>query len=298
MEPTVEETDAQVMVSGRKFRYHLDKRTGLFTKLEYDGTDQMTRPMEVNIWRAPTDNDMYIKQEWYRARYDKTSVRAYDTVVRKTDDGVIIHCHMSMAADTVQRILDMDTSWTVYTNGEISLSMSVTRHPEFPMLPRFGLRLFLDENMNQIKYYGMGPMESYVDKRQAARISDFHTTVNENFEHYVRPQENGSHYGCRYAAVTTYTGQGLLFFGDDICFNASHFTPEQLTETLHDYELKPMRETTVTVDYKQSGIGSNSCGPWLAGNMQFREPSFTFRLRILPALRAAIDPVAESLKRF
>ena len=59
-----------------------------------------------------------------------------------------------------------------------------------------------------------------------------------------------------------------------------------------------MRETTVTVDYKQSGIGSNSCGPWLAGNMQFREPKFTFRLRILPALRAAVDPVAESLKKF
>ena len=279
---TVEETDAQVMVSGRKFRYHLDKRTGLFTKLEYDGTDQMTRPMEVNIWRAPTDNDMYIKREWYRARYDKTSVRAYDTVVRKTDDGVIIHCHMSMAADTVQRILDMDTSWTVYTNGEISLSMSVTRHPEFPMLPRFGLRLFLDENMNQIKYYGMGPMESYVDKRRAASHGIYQASVEELHEDYIKPQENGSHFDCSYVIVSAAEYGFGAASESTFSFNASVYTQEELTAKKHNFELETSGNTVLCLDYAQNGIGSNSCGPALPKKYRLDAKEFTFKIKLIP----------------
>ena len=151
----ITENDAFVSLEGKQFKYQLDKRTGLFVNLEFDGVEQIEKPMEINIWRAPTDNDMYIKTEWYRAKYDKTSVRAYDSQVQRVGNTVSIHCHMSMSADTVQKILGMDTIWTVDGNGAIRLDMKVERYPEFPMLPRFGLRLFLDKHMDNVKYYGM-----------------------------------------------------------------------------------------------------------------------------------------------
>ena len=278
----VKENDTEIILKGQSFHYILDKRTGLFTKLEYDGVDQISRPMEVNIWRAPTDNDMYIKLEWYRARYDKTSVRCYDAIVENTVNGVEIHCHMSMAADTVQRILDMDTTWTVDGNGEIGVKMNVTRHPEFPMLPRFGLRLFLDSKMDQIKYYGMGPMESYIDKHQSSYHGVFESTVRDMHEDYIRPQENGSHYDCDYVVASGANYSLAAVSEQPFSFNASVYTQEELTVKKHNFELDESGNVVLCLDYAQSGIGSNSCGPQLSKQYRLDASNFTFNMKLIP----------------
>jgi beta-galactosidase len=242
---------------------------------------------------------MYVKKEWFSSCYDKAFTKVYEAgLAQRGDDHVTLYAKIALVANSFTPILYADVAYVFACDGSCSVEFDVKRGAGKPYLPKFGVRFVMPRENERVEYFGYGPMESYVDKRLAARLSHFHTTVSENFEHYVRPQENGSHYGCRYAAVTTYTGQGLFFFGDNVCFNASHYTPEQLTATGHDYDLKPMRETTVIIDYKQSGIGSNSCGPWLASSMQFREPSFSFRIRVLPTMGASIDPVAESLKKF
>lgn len=277
----VEETDVEVILRGESFCYSLNKRTGLFTKLEVDGKDQLTRPMQVNIWRAPTDNDMYIKKEWYRAKYDKASVRAYDTVVEQKENGTEIHCRMSMAADTVQRILDMDTVWMIYGNGEIRLSMKVKRYPEFPVLPRFGLRLFLNPELNQITYYGMGPTESYIDKHQASRHGIFTAQVEELHEDYIRPQENGSHYDCSYVIAKGKAGSLSAVAEKTFSFNASVYTQEELTKKKHNYELQPCGSTVLCLDYAQNGIGSNSCGPELIKDYEWNETEFDFTIKII-----------------
>ncbi|MBQ7838963.1 MAG: DUF4981 domain-containing protein [Lachnospiraceae bacterium] len=281
-EIVVEENDPLIFLSGENFRYCLDKRTGLFTRLVYAGIDQITRPMEVNIWRAPTDNDMYIKQEWYRARYDKTSVRAYDAAVERKEGWVEIHCHMSMAADTVQKILDMNTVWTVHENGEIGLFTSVKRYPEFPMLPRFGLRLFLDQSFDRVTYYGMGPMESYCDKHRASSHGIYSAQVKDMHEDYIKPQENGSHYDCSYV-ITEGNEVGLAAFSEKtFSFNASIYTQEELTAKKHNFELNPCGNTVLCLDYAQNGIGSNSCGPVLSKKYRLEEKEFSFAVRLVP----------------
>lgn len=281
----IAETDSDIILTGEEFRYCLDKRTGLFTTMEYGGRQQIRRPMEINIWRAPTDNDMYVKEEWYRARYDKTSVRAYDAKAEKDKDCVKIRCHMSMAADTVQKILSMNTLWTVYENGEINLNMSVERHPEFPMLPRFGLRLFLDREFDNVTFYGMGPMESYCDKHRASSHGIYSAKVKEMHEDYIRPQENGSHYDCSYVMVEG-EQQGIAAFGEkEFSFNASIYSQEELALKKHNYELIPDGNTVLCLDYAQSGIGSNSCGPDLLQEYRLDEKEFTFSIRLIPYKR-------------
>lgn len=277
-----EENDTVVILTGDQFRYCLDKRTGLFAEMDFAGRPQIQKPMEINIWRAPTDNDMYMKSEWYRAKYDKTSVRAYDTTVKREGSHVSIHCHMSLSADTVQRILDMNTVWTVYENGEINLSMKVERCPEFPMLPRFGLRLFLDKEMDTVTYCGMGPMESYCDKHRAASHGIYSMNVEEMHEDYIKPQENGSHYDCSYVMIEG-KRRGLAAFSEkEFCFNASVYTQEELTGKKHNFELVPGENTVFCLDYAQSGIGSNSCGPELLKKYRLDDREFQFQVRLIP----------------
>ena len=278
----ITENDAFVSLEGKQFKYQLDKRTGLFVNLEFDGVEQIEKPMEINIWRAPTDNDMYIKTEWYRAKYDKTSVRAYDSQVQRVGNTVSIHCHMSMSADTVQKILGMDTIWTVDGNGAIRLDMKVERYPEFPMLPRFGLRLFLDKHMDNVKYYGMGPTESYCDKHRASSHGIYSANVKDLHEDYIKPQENGSHYDCAYVNVEGNSYKLAALSEKAFSFNASVYTQEELTAKKHNFELQPSANTVLCLDYAQNGIGSNSCGPELAEQYRLDSKEFEFSIRLIP----------------
>ncbi len=279
----VEETDKYICLEGEDFTYCMDKRTGLFVSLKKAGKELLTRPMEVNIWRAPTDNDMNIRKEWQRAGFDRTSVRAYGVNVEKVKQGVQIHCKMAMAANAVQKMLDMDTTWTVDGNGTIRVEMNVKRNTEFPMLPRFGLRLFLDKGMDTVSYYGMGPMESYRDKRWASSHSLYTAKVEDMHEDYIKPQENSSHYDCLLVEVSG-NGQKLLAVAENaFSFNASVYTQEELTQKKHNYELQASEETILCLDYAQTGIGSNSCGQPLLQKYRFEEETFTFEINLVLA---------------
>ena len=163
--------------------------------------------------------------------------------------------------------------------------------------PRFGVRLTMPEGAEQMRYFGYGPMESYEDKRLAVRLGEFSSTVTENYEPYVFPQETSSHWGCRWADVHTVAGHGFLFTSaEPFSFNASHFSPEQLTEKAHHYELEREPETTVILDCRQSGIGSNSCGPALAEHLRYEEDETICSVILKPVFAAEIDPYRESRK--
>ena len=123
-----------------------------------------------------------------------------------------------------------------------------------------------------VKYLGFGPQESYIDKRNATRKDLFKTTVEENFVHYIKPQENGAHYGCDYMELSS--GKRTVRVEDSFSFNASPYSVETLESTMHDYELKKSDATYLYLDYHMSGIGSNSCGPWLDEKYQVPKTGF------------------------
>ncbi|MCQ2500448.1 MAG: DUF4981 domain-containing protein, partial [Lachnospiraceae bacterium] len=155
---SIQETARNLIIHGAgtagSFLYTYSKLTGCFTQMNRNGEDLLDRPMQVNIWRAPTDNDMNIRRKWQEAQYDRAESRAYTTEVKETEEGIQLHTHMSMVAVYVQKILDIQTVWTIKKDGQISVTMDVKKNPEFPDLPRFGLRLFLKKSMDQVLYYG------------------------------------------------------------------------------------------------------------------------------------------------
>lgn len=282
------EDDHFLTVSTPEFSYTYDKLIGAFAKMVYRNQSLLERPMEYNIWRAPTDNDRNIKNEWMRAQYHRSVTRAYDTKAQVTEDGVKIETTLSVSAIYTQKILDITALWTVRPDGTVDVKLDVKRNPEFPMLPRFGLRLFLPKAMDQASYFGLGPVESYVDKRRASYHGRFTADVTQLHEDYIRPQENGSHYDCDYVTVTgKESGQTTSLTAVSavpFSFNTSVYTSEELTKKAHNYELEESGCTVFCVDYRQNGIGSNSCGPELLEKYRLDENEFTFTVSLKPEL--------------
>lgn len=173
----VKENDKQIVLQAKDFTYVLDKRTGLFEDMQFAGRSYINHPMELNIWRAPTDNDMYIKHGWKKAHYDAAYTRAYRIEVLQNKHGVLIMEHLAVVADTVQKILDVEMTWKINGDGKIEAVIEAVKDKEFPDLPRFGIRMFLNKKMDEITYFGMGPQESYRDKHQASCHGLFRSKV-------------------------------------------------------------------------------------------------------------------------
>ena len=281
----VNENDTQIHIKGREFAYTIDKRTALFTEMKFAGREYLNHPMELNIWRAPTDNDMYIKSEWKKAHYDKAYTRAYTTEVVQGKHGVKITSHASVVAETVQKILDVTITWKIEAAGKIDADIAVTKDDEFPDLPRFGVRMFLDKKLSAVRYFGMGPQESYCDKHQAASHGLYHANVDDLHEDYIRPQENGSHYDCEYVELNN-SRYGIVVSAENaFSFNASYYTQEELEKKTHNYELTESDSVVFCVDYALNGIGSNSCGPVVLDQYRFDDVLFRFQFTLIPYIK-------------
>ena len=282
---TVSEDDRYITVSAAGFSYRYDKFKGSFRKMTFAGRELLDRPMDLNIWRAPTDNDRKLKLHWMAAHYDRAVTRAYRTHYVAADSEVRIHSDVSISALSVQKFMDIEIDWTVSVAGAVTANILVKRNMEFPQLPRFGLRVFLPNELEQVHYYGLGPTENYPDKRNACYHGIFENTVAGLHEDYIRPQENGAHGDCDYVALES-DGLRITAVGPEgFSFNASHYTDEELTEKAHNYELTECGSTVLCLDYRQGGIGSNSCGPDLMKKYRLDDETIDFAIRIIPELK-------------
>ncbi len=265
----VSEQGRNITIKGNNFEYIFDKSTGNFKKL----SDAVTRPVEWNMWRAPTDNDRNIMRDWINADYHREQSYVYDCTYDVTDT-VTIKCHNALIPVVQRKHMDIETVWTIYANGIIDMQSSVKVGENLPVIPRFGLRFFTKgEN---VKYYGYGPYESYSDKHLCTYLDEFNTTVSDMYEPYIKPQENGSHFGTRYVETENIRVSSDTPFS----FSALHYTQEELTEKKHNFELEKCDDTVLCIDYKQNGIGQNSCGPLTQEEYRFDESEFEFKIRI------------------
>ena len=266
----VEETNAAIFLTGPRFHAVYSRETGCFDRWTVDGRDILTRPMAWNIWRAPTDNDQYIRSEWQRCGYDHAAGRAYDTQITRDGQDVVLETAFSVVTPFMPPVFKGQLRWRVSPAGVFSLELSGKRKASLPFLPRLGLRLFLRKDMDQLQYFGFGPYESYPDKHRASFRHLYATSVRDQHEDYIRPQENGSHWDCEYLRLDG-PSACLTVEGSGFSFNASPYTQEELAEKKHNWELRETDSTVLCVDAQMSGVGSNSCGPALAE--KYRAPA-------------------------
>ncbi|MBE5949548.1 MAG: beta-galactosidase [Lachnospiraceae bacterium] len=274
------ETEKAYILNGEKFRYVFGKKEGMWLALEKDGYELLESPMEYNIFRAPTDNDRNIIREWKRFDYEHICVKVTETECKNDKDAVSIKATLRLAPMSQTVLLQIDSEWTVYPDGTIDCRIEGKKNKEYVFLPRFGVKMEMPKAFSKVRYYGYGPFESYIDKHHASYLQCFDSSVAALHEDYIRPQENGSHCGCRYVEVSDGT-KTVRFDGESpFGFNASYYTIEELKTKKHNYELEEADYFTLCVDYKQSGVGSNSCGPELLPQYRMNDEEFSWKFRM------------------
>ncbi|MBR5401968.1 MAG: hypothetical protein IK102_09170 [Treponema sp.] len=291
------------VVKAGPLTYSFNRRTGMFDSIRYDKTEILKQPLKFNFMRAPLDNDP-MRGEWFGAHLHDYETKVYGSRLEKSSDGktVRIICDQGFVWSVNQPFLYGTVIYTIRpfeslrdrnlglgerVASNLSVEFKFTATRKIFILPRIGLRLFLDKSFNQVEYNGYGPTESYIDKHQATYVGQFKAKVKDLYEPYIRPQENSSHYGCRYVCIQN-KNLRLKFTGTDpqnkkqknISFNASEYTQEELWTKRHNFELEKSGCTVLCVDYKMAGVGSNSCGPALAQKYRIQLPDIHGQLNL------------------
>ena len=274
----LDDSPIYVTVSAGDVSYRFNKRLSEIDSIKFGGRELLDRPMQFNFFRAPVDNDV-MKDEWYRAHLNDHTVKNYGVTANVTAEGAVISLRQSFGWSIHQPFAYMDTEYVISSCG-LDIWCKAEFSNKVTFLPRFGIRLFVPKAFDRVDYFGYGPYESYIDKHQADYIGNFTANIRDMHEDYIRPQENGSHFGCRHMTVSD--GRINLRFTaeNDFSFNASEYTEEELAAKRHNFELQKCESNVICVDSKMAGVGSNSCGPALADKYRLPLPNISAKLHM------------------
>lgn len=279
---SVTEKEHEILFSGKGFQYIFSKHMGTFTSMVVDGEEQLARPICLTAWRAPTDNDRNVKflwgsyNVWQGENLDKTFFKLYDCHV----NGSAVQVEGSLSGVSRQPFFRCTLSLFVDEKGAISFDMCGTVRENAPFLPRLGLETALPKADMPFRYFGNGPMESYCDMCHAGEVGQYESTARKEYVPYIRPQEHGNH--CRTRCL--HIGRMTVESAQDFEFAVSAYSTRMLTQAEHTDDLSADGLTHLRIDYKVSGIGSNSCGPALAEEYRLSDKQISFTLRMTPEI--------------
>lgn len=267
-----------ITVKSGNTEFLFNKRTAAFEKICCNGTDIITKPIMFNFFRAPVDNDV-MKGDWCRAHLTDYVKKVYDVSAEKQDNTVKITVKEAYGWSMYQPFAKGEVVYTI-EGDELDISCSMETSNKVTFLPRFGIRLFVPKAFRKISYFGYGPYESYIDKHQASYMGHFSADISEMHEDYIRPQENSSHFGCRY--MTAENGDISVRFTSEtpFSFNASEYTEEELSGKRHNFELCKCEDNILCIDSMMAGVGSNACGPALAEKYRIPLPDISAHFHI------------------
>ena len=258
-------------VRGENFDVLFSELSGGLVSYRYAGKEMIEAIPRPNFWRAPTDNDegnnmmgrqgqwklasLYATHKGVGKKLDVPGGVAYENpIVREEKDFV-----------SVTYLYDLQTTpaatcqltYEVYGDGRIRTTLSYDAVKGLPDMPEFGVLFKLNADYDQVEWYGYGPEETYADRDQGAKLGVYRNKVADNMAAYLVPQECGNKTKVRYAKVTDRQGRGMLFSGKDLSFSALPYTPHEIENAKHHYELPPVHYTVVRVAGNQMGVGGD-----------------------------------------
>lgn len=273
--------DAQyIYAEGERFFYVFSKHYGVFESMIVDGKEQLCGRMRLSAFRAPTDNDRKVKvywentNAWQGENLNCAFEKIYDCHIK---DGVIL-VSGSLAGVSRMPFSRHETCVTIEAGGRITIALHVKLREDAFWLPRFGYELELPKTSAEFSYYGRGPLENYSDMCHASFMGRYESSADKEYVNYVRPQEHGNHGNIRWLHI------GALEFLSEkgMEINVSDYSTESLWKAEHTDELCKDGKIHLRLDYKVSGLGSNSCGPQLAKKYRLCEKEFDFCFAVRP----------------
>jgi beta-galactosidase/beta-glucuronidase len=290
--PQVESSEEAIVVQGDDWRLIIDRQSGTMISWTVAGVELLSVGPRLNVWRAPTDNDDTKRGEqqaanrWREAGLDRVAHQIEDISSETLDDGAVrVQVRSRVAAPDVE--LGFACTYTLTIDGDANVLIETHVLPDegLPFLPRLGLQMALPDGFETMTWYGCGPHESYVDRKQSALVGLYSGTVDEQYVSYVVPQEHGNKTDVRWVALTNAEGVGLLAVGLPLLeVSAHHYTTEDLTAARHLHELQRREAITLNLDHCQGGLGNESCGPGVLSQYLLQPEETTFRLLLRPLM--------------
>ena len=277
-------------VKGDDFDCLFSLLNGGLVSYRYAGKEMIEKIPMPNFWRAPVDNDNGSMAPGRYAQWKIASMYIshrnggmFDnvpTTVEETEHSVTITYTYYMPTTPAAKC---QVAYTVFGDGTVETKLTYDPVEGLPDMPEFGMMFKLNADYDNVEWYGYGPEETYADRRHGAKLGIYKNKAADNMAKYLVPQECGNKVGVRYAKVTDYKGRGLLFSGDELSFSALPYTPHELENAAHPYELPQVHYTVVRVALAQMGVGGDdSWGAWVHPeyNIDVTKPlEFTFRFR-------------------
>lgn len=257
--------NGNILVRGENFKALFSRMNLGMVSYVYGGVEMLPNTIPLpNFWRTPTNNDsgnmmpqryaqwkiasMYVTTR-QNQRFADTSPR-----VEKNDNNIAITYTYFMPT-TPQS--SCEVTYRVFGDGTIETTLSYDPVKELGDMPEFGMMFKLDADYDKVKWYGLGPQETYEDRQHGGKYGVYENKVADNVAEYLVPQESGNKCRVRYAKVMDKKGRGMLFFGDELSFSALPYTPHELENAAHHFELPPVHYTVVRVAKKQMGVGGD-----------------------------------------
>jgi len=259
--------------------------TGNLCSWQVNGEENITREPKINFFKPMIDNH---KQEYEglwqpnHLQIMQEHLRGFE--VEHQDDAVIITTRSLIAPPVFDFGMRCTYRWRIAADGQINVELSGERYGDYPhIIPCIGFTLGINGEFDQVSYYGRGPGENYPDSQQASTIDLWHTTVDEMFENYPFPQNNGNRQQVRWATLANRHGSGLLVVPQQpIHFSAWHYTAENLHAAQHCNELRRCEDITLNLDHQVLGLGSNSWGSEVLDSWRVWLRPFRYGFTLLP----------------
>lgn len=277
------------ILTGNGFALTFARKTGNLTKFNHKGTELLKEGLQVNFWRAPTDNDFgYNMQTRFKVWKDagKNRVVSNDSIIKVSDNEIRIVFNLNLA-DVESKYR---SEYIVYSNGDVVVNNNfVPGKNNLPELPRFGMFLGMPADYENLKWYGRGPFENYQDRNTAAFVGLYSNKVADEFVHYVRPQECGNKTDVRWLTLTNGNGKGLKFTGMPLLsisalpYAIEDLDPGEKKKNIHPADLEKRDRVYVNLDLVQMGVGGdNSWGAMPYSRYRLSPKSYSYSFRISP----------------
>ncbi len=295
--PVLTEGDRYVRVQIGETVYSYDKAYGRLFSIRVNGKEMLASPVGLCIYRPMIYNDrtpFFKTHLWFHAAFQKTF--GVETNV-EPDGTVTVSAQIGFGAPSAPTLIRGTSIWQFAPDGSAFFRFEGNWRDKVDKLPKIGLEFMMPEGFEYVQYYGHGPIEAYVDRHRSSKVGHYRTTVTDMYEPYVKPQECSSHYGTLWASVYDELGRGLLFApygeGSELCFKALHFTNRQIDETAHSWELEPLKETVVSLDYRYNALSGTDRIAAKTPGYYLNEKTLSFGFRIKPVQMGAVDPFEE-----
>ncbi|MCR4832052.1 MAG: DUF4981 domain-containing protein, partial [Butyrivibrio sp.] len=259
--------DYNIGIRGDNFTVMFSREGKGLTSYRYGGKELIEMIPRPNFWRAPTDNDggnrMAARYGQWKLASDycqmgpvpgeKGDGKDYPIIKKKATEVTLTYKYYLPTTPRAEVLVD----YTVYGDGRIAVAMDYKGNKKLPPMPEFGMMFKFNADYSNMTYYGRGPAENYNDRNKGARLGIFTSKVSDCVEKYLVPQETGNRTDVRWAKVTDNRGRGLLFEAENMNFSALPYTPNELENAAHPYELPPVHYTVVRASMLQMGVGGD-----------------------------------------